>query len=78
MSASRLEAGPVLPAEHTSAPALNRMITALLALGGLFVAVYLLLFELRVVGTLVCGVGGGCHTVQASQWAVFLGVPVPA
>ncbi|MEX1112298.1 MAG: vitamin K epoxide reductase family protein [Candidatus Andersenbacteria bacterium] len=27
---------------------------------------------------LVCGEGGGCHTVQESQYAAFFGVPTPA
>ncbi|NIR59139.1 MAG: hypothetical protein GWO02_06290, partial [Gammaproteobacteria bacterium] len=53
------------------------MAIALLSLVGVFISVYLLLHELGVVGTLVCG-AGSCETVQASPWAVFLGVPVPA
>lgn len=55
----------------------NRMGIALLSLVGLFISAYLLLHKLGVVGTLVCGTGS-CGTVQASPWAVFLGVPVPA
>lgn len=53
------------------------MAMAVLSLIGLFVAVYLALHRLGVVGTLACGADGGCSTVQASSWATFLGVPVP-
>lgn len=78
MSARAIEADVRIRAsEPLSSAPLGRMAIALLALGGLFVSVYLLLFELGVIGTLVCGVGGGCHTVQTSSWAVFLGMPVP-
>ncbi|HEX7118691.1 MAG TPA: vitamin K epoxide reductase family protein [Longimicrobiales bacterium] len=55
----------------------NRMAIAVLSLVGVFISTYLLLHKLGVVGTLVCGTGS-CETVQASPWAVFLGVPVPA
>lgn len=55
----------------------RRMAVALLALPGLFVSLYLLLYSLGVYGSLVCGAGGSCEVVQASSWAVFLGVPVP-
>lgn len=54
----------------------NRMVVASLALAGIFVSVYLLLYNLGVLGTLACGADGGCDIVQASQYAVFLGVPV--
>ena len=53
------------------------MLTALLALVGLFVATYLTLFKLGVIGQLACAVGS-CETVQLSRWATFLGVPVAA
>jgi uncharacterized membrane protein len=53
------------------------MAIAFLALVGLFVASYMLLYKLGVVGTLACG-AGSCGTVQASKWADFLSVPVPA
>lgn len=52
------------------------MIIAILALIGVLVSVYLTLHKYRVIGTLACG-AGSCDTVQASKWAVFLGVPVP-
>ncbi len=53
------------------------MLVALIALVGLFVATYLTLFKLGVIGQLVCAVGS-CETVQLSRWATFLGVPVAA
>ena len=53
----------------------RRMLTALAALVGLFVALYLALYKAGVIGTLACGVGG-CETVQLSTWATFLGMPV--
>lgn len=62
--------------EATGAP-VSRMAIGLLALIGLFISGYMLLHKLGVVGTLVCGTGD-CGVVQASRWAVFLGVPVPA
>lgn len=54
----------------------NRMVVASLALVGAFVSVYLLLFHLGVVGTLICSPQGGCDVVQASRFAYFLGAPV--
>ncbi len=54
---------------------MNRMAIAALALVGLLVSIYLLLYKLGVLGTLVCG-SGGCEYVQSSKWAVFLGIPV--
>ncbi len=53
------------------------MLAALLALAGLFVALYLTLYKLGYIGTLVCAVGS-CETVQTSKWATFLGLPVGA
>jgi uncharacterized membrane protein len=53
------------------------MLAALLALVGLFVAIYLTLFKLGIIGQLVCAVGS-CETVQTSRWATFLGLPVAA
>ncbi|MFN2571568.1 MAG: vitamin K epoxide reductase family protein [Gemmatimonadales bacterium] len=52
-----------------------RQAIALLALVGLFVAIYLWLHALGVGGALKCGTGA-CETVQTSRWAVFLGLPV--
>lgn len=55
----------------------RRMLTALVALVGFFVALYLALYKTGVIGTLACGTGG-CETVQTSRWADFLGLPVAA
>lgn len=48
----------------------------MLALAGLFVSTYLLLYKLGVYGNLACGAGGSCAVVQASRYADFLGLPV--
>jgi len=53
----------------------HRQAIALLALVGLFVALYLWLHALGFGGPIKCGTGG-CDTVQTSPWAVFLGLPV--
>lgn len=53
------------------------MLAALLALVGLFVALYLTLYKIGIVGELVCA-AGSCETVQTSRWAIFLGAPVAA
>lgn len=52
-------------------------LVALLAIAGLFVSLYMLLYHLGFYGVLVCG-PGSCDVVQASKWAYFLGVPVSA
>ncbi len=54
----------------------HRQAIAVLALVGLFVALYLWLHALGFGGAIKCGSSGGCETVQTSQWAVFLGFPV--
>jgi uncharacterized membrane protein len=54
----------------------HRQAIALLALVGLFIALYLWLHALGFGGAIKCGASGGCETVQTSQWAVFLGFPV--
>jgi uncharacterized membrane protein len=54
----------------------HRQAIALLALLGLFVALYLWLHALGYGGAIKCGASGGCETVQTSQWALFLGLPV--
>jgi uncharacterized membrane protein len=56
----------------------HRQAIALLSLVGVFVSVYLWLHRIGVIGTLSCGVSGGCETVQTSPYAVMFGVPVPA
>lgn len=53
----------------------NRMVVAAVALVGVFISTYLLLYKLGAFGTLLCGTGG-CEVVQSSPWAYFLGVPV--
>jgi len=53
----------------------HRQAIALLALVGLFVALYLWLHALGFGGPIKCGTGG-CDTVQTSPWAVFVGLPV--
>lgn len=53
----------------------RRMLIAVLALGGIFLAAYLTLYHYGYVGSLACGTGG-CEKVQGSNWANFLGQPV--
>jgi uncharacterized membrane protein len=53
------------------------MLAAFVALAGLFVALYLTLYKLGYIGTLVCAVGS-CEVVQTSKWATLLGYPVAA
>jgi uncharacterized membrane protein len=53
----------------------RRMLTALVALVGFFVALYLAFYKAGVIGTIACG-SGGCETVQTSRWGDFLGYPV--
>lgn len=53
------------------------MAIAVLSLAGLFVALYLALHRVGLIGSLACGVDGGCSTVQTSAYATFVGVPVP-
>jgi uncharacterized membrane protein len=55
----------------------KRMLVALIALAGVFVALYLTLYKLGYIGTLACAVGS-CETVQTSKWATLLGFPVGA
>jgi uncharacterized membrane protein len=51
------------------------MAVALLSLAGFFVALYLHLYKIGMIGTLACGTGG-CETVQFSPQSRFLGVEV--
>lgn len=69
---------PSLEVRGAESPPLNRMGIALLSLVGLFIAGYMLLYKLGWIGALACGVAGSCNVVQASSWAVFLEIPVPA
>ncbi len=52
------------------------MAAALLSLTGFFVALYLYLWKLGLVGTLACGTGA-CEAVQLSPYSRFLGIEVP-
>lgn len=54
------------------------MAVAVLALVGLLLSTYLLMYKLGLTGPLVCGAGETCERVQTSRWAVFLGLPVAA
>jgi len=56
----------------------HRMAAAVLALVGLLVSAYLLLYKLGVVGSLRCVGSGGCERVNTSPWSSFLGLPVAA
>jgi uncharacterized membrane protein len=51
------------------------MLAALIALAGVFVALYLALYKLGYIGALVCAVGS-CEKVQTSRWSSLLGAPV--
>ena len=53
------------------------MAIATIALVGIFVALYLSLYKLGVIGQLACSTGS-CETVQLSRWADLLGIPVAA
>jgi uncharacterized membrane protein len=55
----------------------RRMTTALVALVGLFVALYLWMYKAGFIGALACG-AGQCETVQLSRWATLLSLPVAA
>jgi uncharacterized membrane protein len=50
---------------------------AVLAMIGTFIALYLMLYKLGLIGTLTCSIGS-CETVNTSRWARFLGLPVAA
>ncbi|HUL02284.1 MAG TPA: vitamin K epoxide reductase family protein [Gemmatimonadales bacterium] len=53
----------------------RRQTIAILALAGLFVALYLWLHKIGLIGELQCGTGS-CEIVQASRYADLLGFPV--
>jgi len=48
---------------------------AMLSLAGLFIAIYMYLYKIGKIGSLICGTGG-CETVQLSPQARFLGMEV--
>jgi len=56
----------------------HRMAAAALALVGLLVSTYLLLYKLGVLGSIRCVGSGGCERVNLSRYSSFLGVPVAA
>lgn len=53
------------------------MALAALALAGVFLAAYLTMYKLGMIGELSCSVGE-CETVNLSRWATFMGLPVAA
>jgi uncharacterized membrane protein len=53
------------------------MIVAALALAGIFVALYLTLYKLGIIGELSCSIGS-CEAVNTSKYSRFLGLPVAA
>jgi uncharacterized membrane protein len=53
------------------------MVSALLALIGLFVAMYLTMYKTGMIGEITCSIGS-CETVNTSRWSTFLGLPVAA
>jgi uncharacterized membrane protein len=54
------------------------MMIAVLALAGLLIAIYLSLFRLGFIGSLVCfSSGEGCEVVQFSPWSAIAGIPIP-
>ncbi|HVT40890.1 MAG TPA: vitamin K epoxide reductase family protein [Gemmatimonadaceae bacterium] len=53
----------------------RRNIIAVLSLAGVFLATYLSLYKLGIIGSLACGTGQ-CEVVQTSQWATLVGAPV--
>ncbi len=53
----------------------KRSLLALVALAGIFVALYLALYKMGYIGQLACAVGS-CEKVQTSKWATMFGVPI--
>jgi len=67
---------PTSAPEASRATVRRRMGVAVLALVGLFLSLYLLLYHLGFYGGLVCGTTHSCEYVQASRFSRFLGQPV--
>lgn len=65
------------PGDVEAPPPTNRMVVAVLALVGFFVALYLFVHYIGLAGTIICGVGD-CAAVQASSYAWVGPIPVPA
>lgn len=53
------------------------MVVAAVAFAGIFLATYLTLYKIGMIGQLACG-EGQCETVNTSRWAILLGFPVAA
>src|SRR5688500_9274238 len=53
------------------------MLLAMLALTGLFVALYLKLYQTVAMSEITCFLGS-CESVNSSRWSTFLGLPVAA
>ena len=53
------------------------MVVALLAMIGIFVALYLTMYKTGMIGVITCSVGS-CETVNTSRWSSFFGLPVAA
>jgi uncharacterized membrane protein len=64
------------PGVESAAAPVHRMGMAALALAGLLISVYMLLYTLGIIASVVCGTGS-CETVQSSPWSDFFGIPVP-
>ncbi|MGH7443899.1 MAG: vitamin K epoxide reductase family protein [Longimicrobiales bacterium] len=73
---SALQVPAVQSIDAATGTPVNRMIVAVLALIGVLISAYTLMYHLGLIGSMLCGTGG-CETVQNSPWARFLGVPVP-
>ena len=54
---------------------IHRMVAAVLALVGVLLSLYLWLWKIGVLGTMVCGTGA-CERVQTSSYATVAGLPV--
>jgi uncharacterized membrane protein len=53
-----------------------RMVIGVLALVGLFVALYLALYETQLSDSLACPLGGQCETVNTSQYVNMFVIPI--
>jgi uncharacterized membrane protein len=51
------------------------MVVAAVAFAGVFLATYLTLYKVGMIGQLACGTGQ-CETVNTSRWSMLLGFPV--
>ncbi len=71
---TRRKTGPARREEREAPP--KRWPVALLSTAGVLVAGYLGITQLRGGGALFCTAGSGCDVVQASRYAVLLGLPI--